>query len=283
MIFEYPFALNALLLCLILTGMHTYLGYHIVKRGVIFVDLSLAQISALGGCVAILFGYSAEESGRINYALSLGATLIGAALFAFFRSKKQKIPVEALIGVCYAGAGALSLLILEKSASGTEDVKNMLTGSILTVSLNETAVIVILYSFIGALHFIFRKQFMLITDNPQKAQDLKMNVRLWDIFFYATFGLVVTSSVKAAGVLTVFAFLVIPSVNASLFTQEPFKKIWLGWGIGFAGVILGLEMSLRFNYAAAPSVIAAFIAFLILSWIILKLKENCGLFLSCKK
>jgi zinc/manganese transport system permease protein len=254
--------------------MHTYLGYHIVKRGIIFVDLSLAQISALGGCIAILSGYTGEDFPYINYAISLGATLICAALFAFFRSKKQKIPIEALIGVCYAGAGAFSLLILEKSATGTEDVKNMLTGSILTASANEITLICILYLIIGLIHFIFRKKFMFITDNLKKAEAMKMRIRLWDIFFYATFGFVVTSSVKIAGVLMVFAFLVVPSVNAALFTDNPAKRIWLGWVIGFAGVVLGIEFSLRFNYATAPSVIAMFIAVLTVSWLTLKFLSN---------
>src|SRR5205823_9924476 len=88
---------------LILTGIHAYLGVHVVERGVIFVDLSLAQIAALGATIAILLPFSGgDPHAPVVYWVSLGFTFIGAAIFATLRVKRSRIPQEAIIGICYA-------------------------------------------------------------------------------------------------------------------------------------------------------------------------------------
>ena len=176
MIFQYHFVVIALLVCLILTGIHTYLGYHVVRRGVIFVDLSLAQVAALGSSVGVLLGWGTELPVQ-NYLISLSFTLMGALLFVFFRSKREKVPIEALIGITYAGAIALSLIVLERTATGTEEIKEMLTGSILTVSPKEVLFIAVLYSVVGFIHWLARKPLLFVTENPEEAR--RSGVKIW--------------------------------------------------------------------------------------------------------
>ena len=263
MLFHYPFMLPALCVCLILAGIHTYFGYHIVERGVIFVDLSLSQIAALGASVAILLGWG-ENAPFLNFCMSLAFTLGGAVLFAFLRKSQNAAPMEALIGISYAGAIALSLLVLEKSATGTEHIKEMLVGTILTVPWKNVIQLGIIVLVVGIIHLISRKRLFLISENPEKALENKLKLWWWDIVFYATFGIVVTSSVKVAGVLLIFSLLIIPAVTAVLSVAGTVKRVVFGWIFGIIGCALGLEVSLRGDFAAGPSIIATLLALLLL-------------------
>jgi zinc/manganese transport system permease protein len=246
--------LPALVFCLILAGIHTYFGYHIVERGVIFVDLSLSQIAALGASVAILFGWG-EESPTLSFLVSLAFTLAGSVLFAFLRKSQKTAPMEALIGITYAGAIAVSLLVLEKSATGTEHIKEMLVGTILTVSWHDTILMALLVFIIGTVHFFIRKKLFLISEDPEKAGKQGLKIWWWDIVFYATFGVIVTYSVKIAGVLLVFSLLIIPAISAMISVAGRSRRVIFGWVFGLAGCIAGLEVSMRFDSAAGPSII----------------------------
>ena len=263
MLFHYPFMLPALCVCLILAGIHTYFGYHIVERGVIFVDLSLSQIAALGASVAILLGWG-ENNPFLTFCMSLAFTLGGAVLFAFLRKSQNTAPMEALIGISYAGAIALSLLVLEKSATGTEHIKEMLVGTILTVPWKDVAQLGIIVLAVGIIHWLSRKRLFLVSENPDKAVEKKLKLWWWDIVFYATFGVVVTSSVKIAGVLLVFSLLIIPAVTALLSVSGTIKRVVFGWVFGIIGCTLGLEVSLRGDFAAGPSIIATLLTLLLL-------------------
>jgi zinc/manganese transport system permease protein len=213
-----PFLILPFLASLILTGIHSYLGVHVVERGVIFVDLALAQIAALGAIVAIIAGM--DPHGRGAYWISLGFTFLGAAIFAFARTRRGHIPQEAFIGIAYAVASAMAILLMSKATGETEHLKDMLVGNILAVSRPEVIKTALLYSGIGLFHFIFRKKFLLISMNHNKAEQTGLNVRFWDFLFYASFGFVVTSSVAIAGVLLVFCYLIVPSVGAMLFADR---------------------------------------------------------------
>jgi zinc/manganese transport system permease protein len=263
MLFHYSFMLPALAICLILAGIHTYFGYHIVERGVIFVDLSLSQIAALGASVAILLGWG-ENAPTLSFLVSLGFTFGGAILFAFLRKSQKAAPMEALIGITYAGAIAISLLVLEKSATGTEHIKEMLVGTILTVSWHDVAQLGLIVLVVAIIHWFSRKNLFLISESPEKGAERKLRLWLWDIVFYATFGVVVTSSVKVAGVLLIFSLLVIPAIAAMISTSGRVRRIVFGWGIGLAGCVLGLEVSLRGDFAAGPSIITTLLAIMLL-------------------
>src|SRR6266516_131800 len=174
---------------LILTGIHAYLGVHVVERGVIVVDLSLAQIAALGGTIALLMPISGgDPHAPVVYWISLAFTFLGAAVFATIRVKRARIPQEAIIGICYAVASAAAILAMSKATSESEHLKEMLLGNILAVSWPEVGKTAVLYGVIGTFHYIFRSKFLAISMNHQKAEASGLNVKFWDFLFYASFG-----------------------------------------------------------------------------------------------
>jgi len=256
--------LPAFVASLILTGIHTYLGVHVVERGVIFVDLSLAQIAALGLTVAYLTGYDVHTSVHA-YLFSLGFTFVGAAIFAFTRAhRKTRIPQEAIIGIVYAVSAAVAILMMSKATQETEHLKEMLVGNILSVSWYEVGKTAVLYALIGAFHFVFRKRFLLISMNEPEAERQGLNVRFWDLLFYMSFGFVVTSSVAIAGVLLVFCFLIVPSVTAMLFTERLGLRLAIGWGMGALVSAAGVALSFLLDLPTGASIVATFGAVLLM-------------------
>jgi zinc/manganese transport system permease protein len=241
---------------LILTGIHAYLGVHVVERGVIFVDLSLAQIAAFGTTVAVLAGFDPHGTGA--YWMSLAFAFLGAAVFSSVRSHKVKIPQEAIIGICYAVASAAAILAMSKSAAQTEHLKDMLVGNILTVSWPEVRKTALLYGVIGLFHFLLRKKFLLISMHPQEAEKQGVSVRLWDFLFYASFGFVVTSSVAIAGVLLVFCYLIVPSVGAMLYAENIGPRLAIGWTMGTVVSVLGVYLSLKLDLPTGATIVCTF-------------------------
>src|SRR5205814_2554334 len=247
---------------LILTGIHAYLGVHVVERGVIFVDLALAQIAALGATIAILIGMDPHGSGA--YWLSLAFTFVGAAIFAFARSRRGHIPQEAFIGIAYAVASATAILAMSKATGETEHLKDMLVGNILAVSRPEVIKTAILYGAIGTFHYIFRRKFLLISIDPRRAQAEGISIRLWDFLFYASFGFVVTSSVAIAGVLLVFCYLIVPSVGAMLFADRIGTRLAIGWTMGTLVSALGCYLSVQLDTPTGATIVVTFGGILVL-------------------
>ena len=256
--------LPAFVASLILTGIHAYLGVHVVERGVIFVDLSLAQIAALGLTVAYLAGYDIHTSPQA-YLFSLGFTFIGAAIFAFTRThRKTRIPQEAIIGIVYAVSAAVAILLMSKATQETEHLKEMLVGNILSVSWYEIGKTAVMYSLVGAFHFIFRRRFLLISLDEPEAERQGINVRFWDLLFYMSFGFVVTSSVAIAGVLLVFCFLIVPSVAAMLFSERLGVRLAIGWTMGAVVSAGGVALSFVLDLPTGAAIVATFGAALLL-------------------
>ncbi len=254
---------------LILTGIHSYLGVHVVERGVIFVDLSLAQIAALGATIAVLLPFSAGDPHAPSvYWVSLLFTFIGAAIFSMIRGKSSRIPQEAIIGISYAVASAAAILAMSKSTSESEHLKDMLVGNILAVSWHEVGKTALLYGAVGAFHYIFRKQFLTISMNHADADATGLNVRWWDFLFYASFGFVVTSSVAIAGVLLVFCYLIVPSVAAMLFADSIGKRLAIGWTMGTVVSALGVYLSLILDLPTGATIVCTFGIVLILMSIV---------------
>src|SRR5467141_1458675 len=260
-----PFLLAPFLASLILTGIHAYLGVHVVERGVIFVDLALAQIAALGATTAILIGMDPHGGGA--YWLSLAFTFVGAAIFAFARTRRGHIPQEAFIGIAYAVASAAAILAMSKATGETEHLKDMLVGNILAVSKGEVAKTGVLYGVVGLFHYIFRRNFLLISTNPAEAERQGLNVRLWDFLFYASFGFVVTSSVAIAGVLLVFCYLIVPSVGAMLFADRVGPRLAIGWTMGTVVSALGCWLSVQLDTPTGATIVVTFGAVLILMFL----------------
>ena len=244
---------------LILTGIHAYLGVHVVERGVIFVDLSLAQIAALGATIAILLPISGgDPHAPVVYWISLGFTFIGAAIFSMLRVKRSRIPQEAIIGICYAIASAASILAMSKATSESEHLKDMLVGNILAVSWHEVIKTALLYGAIGLFHYIFRKPFLAISLSHHDPESTGLNYRLWDFLFYASFGFVVTSSVAIAGVLLVFCYLIVPSVAAMLYAEHIGKRLAIGWTMGTVVSALGVWLSLQLDLPTGATIVCTF-------------------------
>jgi zinc/manganese transport system permease protein len=259
------FLAPAFVASLILTGIHAYLGVHVVERGVIFVDLSLAQIAALGATVAIFLPAAAgDPHAPIVYWISLAFTFIGAFVFSTIRSTRARIPKEAVIGICYAVASAASILAMSKATSESEHLKDMLVGNILAVSWSEVAKTAVLYGAIGVFHFVFRHRFLAISMDPHRAEAEGISIRFWDFLFYASFGFVVTSSVSIAGVLLVFCYLIVPSVAAMLYAKSVGRRLAIGWSMGTIVSALGVYLSLQLDLPTGATIVCTFGLVLIL-------------------
>jgi zinc/manganese transport system permease protein len=251
------FLLPPLAASLILAGIHAYLGLHVVERGVIFVDLSLAQIAAFGSAVAILvpaIGGDPHSTGV--YWMSLGFTLVGAVVFSTVRGQRARIPQEAIIGICYAVASAATVVAMSKATSETEHLKDMLVGNILAVSWDEVGKTALLYGAIGLFHYVFRKRFLALSFNHDAAPN--GGTRWWDFLFYASFGFVVTSSVSIAGVLLVFSYLIVPSVGAMLYADTIGRRLAVGWTMGTVVSALGVYLSLYLDLPTGATIVCTF-------------------------
>jgi zinc/manganese transport system permease protein len=244
------------LACLVLTGIHVYLGLHVLARGIIFVDLALAQVAALGITVALLFGHPIQSEAAYWYALAF--TLGGSLLFAISRTHRLPIPQEAIIGIVYAVSAAAAVLVVDRAPQGNEHIKQLLVGSIATVTLGEIGTLALLYGIVGALHWAIRQPLLEISFNPEAALGKGRWLRLWDFLFYASFGFVVTSSVQIAGVLLVFSYLVVPAAIAALLARSVVTRLAVGWGLGFVVSILGLIASASWDLPTGAAVVTTF-------------------------
>ena len=250
------FLLYPLLACLVLAGIHAYLGLHVVERGVIFVDLSLAQMAALGTTVAFLVGFDLHSPQA--YVFSLAFAFLGAAVFAFTREGKSRIPQEAVIGIVYAVAAGAAILIVDRSPEGAEHIKYILVGNLLAVTPSEVAKITILYAVVGLIHWLARRPLLRMSTDPEGARRDGLRVRLWDFVFYATFAVVVTSSVAIAGVLLVFSFLIVPAVTAMLFARRVSARLAIAWGMGGGVSVAGIWLSYFLDTPTGATVVCTF-------------------------
>lgn len=248
-----PFLLWPFLASLVLVGIHVYFGLHVIKRGIIFVDLSLAQVAALGVTIAILLGFS--NDGAVSYVFAFSFALLGGTIFTFTRGMQEKIPQEAIIGIVYAVSSAAAILAVSHSPEGAEHIRYLLVGSLLTVTPAAVGKTAAIYAIVGLFHWFARHKFLPLSfdgkGHPRSA-------RLWDFLFYASFAVVVTSSVKICGVLLVFVFLVVPSVFAALLTDRIGRRLTLGWTFGFLGSAMGIVLSFWLDTPTGATVVATF-------------------------
>ena len=241
------------LACLILTGIHAYLGLHVLARGVIFVDLALAQVAALGLTLALLAGHPIQSDAAWWYALVFAVG--GALLFAVTRLRRAPIPQEAIIGIVYAVSAALGVLVVDRAPQGAEHIKQLLVGSILTVSAGEVVSLAALYAVVGVVHWLARRPLLAISLAPEAAGG---RVVAWDALFYTSFAVVVTSSVRLAGVLLVFSFLVVPAAVAALLARGVAARLAIGWAVGAVVSAAGLLASYRWDLPTGATIVAVF-------------------------
>lgn len=241
---------------LIIAGIHAYLGLHVVERGVIFVDLSLAQIASFGAAIGVWYGF--DSHAPAIYWFSLGFTMIGALIFAAIKGHEANIPKEAFIGISYAVASAAVILVMSQSTGESEHLRDMLVGNILAVQWHEVWTTAAIYVVIAAFHYAFRRQFLAISIDDRAAAAQGMSVRFWDFLFYASFGIVVTRSVAIAGVLLVFCYLVVPSVGAMLWARRIGSRLAIGWVMGVVVSMLGMYFSVMFDLPTGATIVCTF-------------------------
>ena len=244
------------LACLVLTGIHVYLGLHVLARGIIFVDLALAQVAALGITVALLAGHAIQSDAAYWYALAF--TVAGSLLFSASRTHRAPIPQEAIIGIVYAVSAAAAVLVIDRAPQGSEHIKQLLVGSILTVTPTEVGTLAVLYAVIGIIHWLIRRPLLKISFDPEAAARQGLWIRWWDFLFYTSFGFVVTSSVRIAGVLLVFSYLIVPAAIAALLANSVTGRLLIGWGLGFVVSVLGLVASAAWDLPTGATVVTTF-------------------------
>jgi zinc/manganese transport system permease protein len=253
-----------LLACLAVSGILVYLGMHVVERKVIFVDLALAQIAALGVMWAILMGYDHETDTLAVTLYSLAFTAIGALVFSITRTHHERVPHEALIGIIYVTASAGGLVLADRFALGTEALKELIAGRVALVTPEIVGKLAITCAVIGVIFVVLHRRFLRISRDPQAAEAAGMSIRLWDFLFYLLFGTLITQSVAVLGVLPVFAYLVIPAVAGAFLFASIRARLIFGWS--FAGVIslVGLETARASQLDPGPTIVCLFAAALVL-------------------
>jgi zinc/manganese transport system permease protein len=256
------FAALPLAAAIVFTGIHTWFGLHVLRRNVVFADLALAQISALGATVAVVAGHAVQSPG--GYAYTLVFTALGALLLTASRALARSVRQEAFIGVLYVVATAATVLVVDRSPQGAEHVKKMLVGGILSVIAVSFRNFVVLYSAIGVLHWLVRRPLLAATDNAA-APAAAGTSAFWDLLFYLSFGVVVTSSVGTAGVLLVFCFLIVPALVGTLFSARIGVALAIGWVAGAAASAAGIFGSFLLDAPTGAVMVLAFAAVLILA------------------
>jgi zinc/manganese transport system permease protein len=244
--------------CMVLVAMLAYLGVHIIAREVIFVDLSLAQMAALGSTCSLLFGL--DSSSSTGYAFALAFALLGALIFAATRVRRERrrVPQEAIIGIVYVVASAAGILVADRAPQGAEAIKEVLVGSILWVTWPAIGKMLLVYLGVGVVHWFLRHRFLTISLNEDEAERQGWRVRWWDFLFYATFGVIITVAVPLAGVLLVFTFLVVPAVVAFLFTRRTVYLMTISWAASAIASAIGLAASFRFDLPTGPLIVCVF-------------------------
>jgi zinc/manganese transport system permease protein len=255
---------------MLLVAMLSYLGVHIIARGVIFVDLALAQMAALGVTFGLLFHVSPDAP--LSYAFALGFTTLGALVFAMTREDREdrRVPQEAIIGIVYIVATAAAVLIADRTPAGGEAVKDVLVGSLLWVSWPTIGRIAVVYAVVGVIQWLLRDRFLTISLEEHLAEERGWNIRWWDFLFYALFGVVITLAVPLAGILLVFTLLVVPAVVAFQFTRTTGTLVLVSWGVSALAVMSGLAVSFHYDLPTGPLMVCMFGLLLLVAWVLRK-------------
>jgi zinc/manganese transport system permease protein len=244
------------IMAVVLVAMHSHLGFHVVKRGVIFVDIALAQVAAFGVAISLLLG--GEAGSGSTYAIALGSTFVGSLLISGTRTRGQQVPQEAYIGVIYVVFSAAMILVLTQVPHGGELINHLLVGALLWVSVATVVKTTLLYAVLGILLWLWRGPLQMISADPNKARKNGMNVKLWDIVFYMILGTVVTSSVQIAGVLMVFTLLVVPTVMGMRLYSGLGKQMFYTLVVGILAVFIGSFASYVLDLPTGAAIVCAF-------------------------
>ncbi|WP_456427048.1 metal ABC transporter permease [Rhodocaloribacter sp.] len=249
-LFSQGFIFNALLVSVVMGLLLAYLGVHVVGRGIVFVDLALGQISMLGVAFA---GYIEQDPTVV----SIVFTMVGAFLLSFVKVTDKRLKQEALIGIIYAFASALTVLLISKTAHGEADISEVLFGSLFTVTESQLVTMAVVFGLIGLVHFLFRKRFFALTEKFENHEVEDVGIfDLWNFLFYLSIGLAIVLAVRAGGVIPVFSFIVVPPVAAILLTRGRAGTVLIALALSVAGSFLGVYFSVTFDFPAGSSIVA---------------------------
>jgi len=288
MFFNLEFIIVPFLASVLILSITSYFGIHVLKREIIFIDIALAQIAVLGGVVSILLDHILHTheimignfylSNILAYITSLIYCLGAAVIFTFLKNPKISVPIEAFIGIAYAFATTAAVIILDKGAGGEVHLHDMLTGALLWTTWPQVLRLAIIILFIGGFHASFNKKFIHLSESYPGPSDPVKNHRWWDFLFYFSFGIMIIEAVRIAGVLTLFAFLILPASISALFSTQWDKRILIGLTSGIIATISGLYLSVTMDLTASPLIILFLGVILLLGIMVRKflLKENPG-------
>jgi zinc/manganese transport system permease protein len=258
----FGFLIIPLIGCVLLVGIHTWFGIHVLERGIIFVDLALAQCIALG--MAVSFAFGAE--GVAREILWAASAVFGASILSQTKKIGRVVNVEAFIGSLYVIAFAATILTLDRTPHGMDELKGLLSGNILWLTSSDLARTALLYGIVGGVQFIFRTKFLALSRG-------ETNSGIWEFVFFLCFAVVLLSSVQIAGVLQVFSFLVLPALTARMFVSGPRAVLLTGWLLGIVATGFGVAVSYLCDLPTAPMIVASMGA-LFLSALALKLSRQ---------
>ncbi|MFC2151055.1 metal ABC transporter permease [Bacteroidota bacterium] len=238
--------------CVILAGILSYFGNHILTRGIIFIDIAIAQIAALGTMTGLLLGFP-EESASVQV-ISYAFTIIVISFFALTKTRKMQISQEALIGIFYCVALGLALLLAERISGGSNYITKTITGNILWVTWKQVLYTLLVIGIVGLIHILFSKKFIEISENirDKKGADDK---RMLELLFYISFGFVIVKAVFIQGIFLVFILLIAPASIVRLFTTDWKQRFIWSWVIGILGSIIGIYISYEYNVSNGPAIV----------------------------
>ncbi|MCP4723991.1 MAG: metal ABC transporter permease [bacterium] len=239
--------------CIVMAGILSYFGNHILTRGLIFIDIALAQIAALGTMIGLLMGFT-EDTISVEM-VSLLFTMIIITIFALTKFEKQVIPQEAIIGIIYGLGLGLAWLIAEKIPGGSNFLTKTITGNILWITWGKVLAFFILFLLIAFIHYFFRKPFIRISESRKNLPYSIKKVRIYELIFYLTFSIVVVRTVPVGGIFLVFTLLIAPTAIATLFTQKWINRFIWSWIIGIAGSLAGVFVSYNMNISNGPAIV----------------------------
>lgn len=267
------FLLPPFVVCMLMVLTFGYLGIHVLEREIIFIDIALAQIAAVGSTLAFVI-WGVEEHHLLAYLCAFGMVILAAAFYTIVGKRIWQIPQEAVIGVSYAIAAAGALFLLALHAGGDVHLENMLTGSILWAQWPDILLFLIVCSVVGLFHFIFRKRFQLVTQAIHDGKPHDKISSLWDFLFYISMGVVITLTVRIAGVLVIFSLLIIPATFAAMFFQNWNRRLMAAWIMGIGASIGGLAFSYGFDFSCGPSVVSLLVVIIIVAAILQKMRKQ---------
>lgn len=251
---------------LLIAAICAYVGVYVVLKRIVFVGASLAQISSAGIALAFLLGQSVPFAAQHPIAVSLVVTLLGTLIYSQ-QTLSRKIPQESIIGIGYLVASALTLIFIVRSPKGLDEVKELLDGNVITVQQGDLMVMAGIFLGVALVHLLFYKQFLFVSFDSEVAATQGYRTRAWELLFYFVLGLTIAMAIQYAGLLSVFAYMVIPAVTGLLVARRMPTAFLVAIGSALLSTLLGFCLALKFDLPTSPPIIGVSAVLLAMVWV----------------